>query len=566
MAAKQKSDKKFNDKEKIRQADLSSLARDIIENVGVGIYIVQHGKFVYVSDLYQKITGYTDKELIDTYSLNNIYDDDKEKVREQAIKCLKGERSGPYEYRFVTKNKDIIWVLEAVSSIEYRGERAALGSFIDITERKNMEQKLRRDEQLFKALTDQSSDIIAIINQDGIITYENKAIEEVLGLKACDRVGCGGFDNIHPDDMNFVLGEFNRLFQNVDAPPSRSEVRLRNKDGNWVVFETVAGNLSNNDVVEALIINLRDITERKMAEESLRESEEKYRTILENIEDGYYEVDLSGNFTFFNDSVCRIHGYSKEELMGMNYRQYTDKECSEKLFKTFNEVYKTGNPTKGFGWEIIRKDGTKRYIEVSVSLKKDSAGNPKGFRGISRDITERKQIEQQLNHMATHDSLTGLPNRMLFMDRLEVAIAQSKRNKNKLAVMMLDIDNFKDINDTLGHMVGDQLLKEVGNRLTCILRQNDTVARLGGDEFIVLLSDLGKIEYADRIANIILKSLRKPFFLVDNTINSHVSIGVAVYPDDCEDVESLLKKSDMAMYAVKTQGRNSYKFFSNLSI
>lgn len=565
MAVKQKSNIKSDNKEKIRQADLSLLAKDIIKNVGVGIYIVQHGNFVYVSDLYQKITGYADKELIGTYSLNNIYPDDKEKVREQAIKCLKGERSGPYEYRFVTKNKEIIWVLEAVTSIEYKGERAALGSFIDITEHKMMEQKLRREEQLFKALTDQSSDVIAIVNQEGIITYENRAIEEVLGFKACDRVGCRGFDNIHPDDMNFVMGEFKRLFQDINASASRSEVRLRNKEGNWIVFETVAGNLSYNNVVEAVIINLRDITERKMAEESLRESEEKYRTILENIEDGYYEVDLSGNFTFFNDSVCQLHGYSKEELMGMNYRKYTDKEYSKKLFQTFNEVYKTGKPARGFGWQIIRKDGTKRYIEVSVSIKTDSAGNPKGFRGISRDITERKQIEQQLNHMATHDSLTGLPNRMLFMDRLQVAIAQSRRSKNRLAVMMLDIDNFKDINDTLGHMVGDQLLKEVGTRLTGILRQNDTVARLGGDEFIILLSDLGKIEYAEGIAKVILKSLRKPFILVDNTINSHASIGIAVYPDDCEDVDSLLKKSDMAMYAVKTKGRNNYMFFSSVS-
>jgi len=384
MAAKQKSGKKSDNNTEIRQEDMSLLAKDIIANVGVGIYIVQHGKFVYVSDLYQKITGYTDKELIDTYSLNNIYPDDKEKVREQAIRCLKGERSGPYEYRFVTKNDEIIWVLEAVASIEYRGERVALGSFIDITERKNMEQKLQREEQLFKALTDQSSDIIAIVNREGLITYENKAIEEVLGFKTNERLGCRGFDNIHPDDMSFVAGEFERLFQDVNAPVSRSEVRLRDKNGNWTFFESVASNLSNNNVVEALIINLRD-------------------------------------------------------------------------------------------------------------------------------ITERKQIEQQLNHLATHDSLTGLPNRMLFMDRLQIALAQSNRNQNKLAVIMLDLDNFKDINDTLGHMVGDKLLQEVGCRLTGILRQNDTVARLGGDEFVILLSDLGKIEYAAGVAKVILKSFRKPF-------------------------------------------------------
>ncbi|MGA2526804.1 MAG: HD domain-containing phosphohydrolase [Smithellaceae bacterium] len=135
---------------------------------------------------------------------------------------------------------------------------------------------------------------------------------------------------------------------------------------------------------------------QKQAEESLRVSEEKYRTILENIEDGYYEVDLNGNFTFFNASMCRILGYPQEEMMGMNNRQFTDKENAKKLFKTFNEVYKTGEPAKEFDWQIIRKDGTERYIEVSVSLQKNSSGKPIGFRGISRDITERKQSFERM--------------------------------------------------------------------------------------------------------------------------------------------------------------------------
>jgi diguanylate cyclase (GGDEF)-like protein len=166
--------------------------------------------------------------------------------------------------------------------------------------------------------------------------------------------------------------------------------------------------------------------------------------------------------------------------------------------------------------------------------------------------------------MATHDALTGLPNRMLFMDRLQVALAQSKRNKNKLAVMMLDLDHFKDVNDNLGHMVGDKLLKEIGDRLTGILRHNDTVARLGGDEFVILLSDLEKMEYAAGVAKVISKSLQKPFLLADQEIISNASIGIALYPDDGDDVESLLKKSDMAMYSVKTRGRNSYQFFTNI--
>jgi diguanylate cyclase (GGDEF)-like protein/PAS domain S-box-containing protein len=317
--------------------------------------------------------------------------------------------------------------------------------------------------------------------------------------------------------------------------------------------------------VEAVMITLRDITERKRAEESLRFSEEKYRTILENIQEGYFEVDLAGNLTFYNDPVCEIMGYTREELMSMNYKKYTGNEMAVKVYQAFNKVYLSGNSTKEIDWQIIRKDGARRYIEASVSLQKDFSGHPKGFKGIIRDITERKEMDQKLNHLATHDALTGLPNRILFMDRLQVALVQSRRNRNKLAVMMLDLDHFKDVNDTLGHLAGDKLLQEVGNRLTDILRHNDTVARLGGDEFVVLLSDLERMEYAAGVAKVILKAFGKPFLLADHEITPNVSIGIAFFPDDCDDVESLLQKSDMAMYSVKTHGRNSYKFYSHIA-
>jgi PAS domain S-box-containing protein len=158
----------------------------------------------------------------------------------------------------------------------------------------------------------------------------------------------------------------------------------------------VGSNLFHNNVIEAVIVNYRDITERKRVEEEMHQSEEKHRTILKNIEDGYYEVDLNGNFTFFNDSMCRILGYSHEEMIGMNNRQFTDQGNAKKLFQAFNKVYKTGEPTKEFDWQIIRKDGTPICIEVSVSLQNNSSGKPIGFRGIARDITERKQAEETL--------------------------------------------------------------------------------------------------------------------------------------------------------------------------
>jgi diguanylate cyclase (GGDEF)-like protein/PAS domain S-box-containing protein len=571
MAAKAKLISKPDEKNHSQKNNLSYLAKAIISKAGVGIYVVQHGKFVYVSQLYQKLTGYSEAELIGTYSLGNIYPDDREMVREEAIKCLKEERFEPYEYRFINKKDEVMWVLETITPIVYKEERATLGSFMDITGRKKVEEKLRHEEQRFRALAEQSSDIIVLVNREGIITYENPAVERYLGLKAEERIGVSIFERIHPDDLKLSIDTFNTLSRDINAPDPHFEIRLRNRNGSWHTFELVGSKMIHENVVEYVILNLRDITERKQAEsqreaalEALRQSEEKYRSILETIQEGYFEVDFAGNFTFFNDSLYRNLGYSKEELMGMNNRQYTDKEHSKKLFQTFNKVYNTGEPTERFDWQIIRKDGTKRYVESSVSLQKDSSGKPAGFRGIVRDVTERKQIEQQLNHIATHDTLTGLPNRMLFIDRLGVALAQSKRNRHKLAVMMLDLDNFKNVNDTLGHMVGDQLLKEVGYRLSGLLRQNDTVARLGGDEFIVLLSDLERMEDVIRVAEIILKAFKQLFVCGNHKLTSSTSIGIAVYPDDGNDIDSLLKNSDMAMYFVKMHGRNNYKFFADI--
>jgi len=293
--------------------------------------------------------------------------------------------------------------LETITPIVYKDDRATLGSFMDITERKKAEEKLRYEEERFRAIANNSSDIIAILNQEGIITYENPAVERYLGLKAEERIGVSIFERIHPDDLKLSIDTFNTLSRDINAPDPHFEIRLRNRNGSWHTFELVGSKMIHENVVEYVILNLRDITERKQAEsqreaalEALRQSEEKYRSILETIQEGYFEVDFAGNFTFFNDSLCRNLGYSKEELMGMNNRQYTDKEHSKKLFQAFNKVYNTGEPTEGFDWQIIRKDGTKRSIEASVSLQKDSSGKPTGFRGIARDVTERKQAEEKL--------------------------------------------------------------------------------------------------------------------------------------------------------------------------
>ena len=385
-----------SEKNNSQQNDLSHLADAIIATAGVGIYILRHGKFVYVSHLYQNLTGYSETELIGTYYLGNVYPDDRKMVREEAIKRLKAERFEPYEYRLVNKKDEVMWVLEMITPIVYREQRATLGSFMDITERKKMEEKLRQEERKFRALAEQSSDIIVLVNRKGIITYENGVTERMLGFKSEEIIGAGLFDLVHPDDLTFIIDLATSLARDKNVPALQSEVRLRHRNGSWRMFEVTGSSIINNTRIEGGIVNLHYIAKHKQMEKALHQSEEKYRTILENIQEGYFEVDLAGNLTFFNDSMCRLYGYSREELAGMNYQQFTNKETSKILFQMFNKIYNTGEPTKGFDWQIIRKDGTERYIEASASLQKYLPDKPIGFRGLIRDITESKRTERIL--------------------------------------------------------------------------------------------------------------------------------------------------------------------------
>jgi diguanylate cyclase (GGDEF)-like protein len=249
-------------------------------------------------------------------------------------------------------------------------------------------------------------------------------------------------------------------------------------------------------------------------------------------------------------------------MNGMNDRQYTDKESAEKLFKLAVKVSQTGRPEKGTAFEIIRKDGFKRHVEISVSLIKDVSGTPFGFRGIVRDIDDRKKAEATILHMAYHDALTGLPNRLLFNDRMNVSMSAAQRNNKRFAVMMLDLDKFKHINDSMGHSIGDQLLQSVGNRLRGRLRKSDTVARMGGDEFMLLLPEINQREDAEIIAKKIVDSFQRPFILGNNDLKVTTSIGIAVYPDDGADFDTLKKSADIAMYKAKEKGRNNFQCFA----
>jgi PAS domain S-box-containing protein len=261
---------------------------------------------------------------------------------------------------------------------------------------KRAEEALQEIEERFRLAFENANIGMCLVDLQGRLTKVNHQMCEIFGYSQEELEGMTVNDIAHPEDLN-ISTTFIQRATSGKIEYTHFEKRYLHKDGH-IVWGAVSSSLVRDPqgVPQYFISHVQDITERKRAEEALRQSEEKYRTILENIEDGYFEADIAGNFTFFNNSVCRMLGYSKDEMMGMNNRQYTDKGNAKKLYQAFNKVYRTGEPTKGFDWEIIRKDGTKRYIETSVSLIKNISGQPIGFRGIVRDITERKQAEEGL--------------------------------------------------------------------------------------------------------------------------------------------------------------------------
>jgi two-component system cell cycle sensor histidine kinase/response regulator CckA len=267
----------------------------------------------------------------------------------------------------------------------------------DITDRKRAEEALRQSEERYRTIIENIQDGYLEVDLAGNFTFVNDAECVNLGYTKEELAGMNNRQYADEENQKKMFQAFSRVYK-TGEPIKELDLEVVRKDGTKA-FNEISVSLIRD--FEGKPIGFRgisrDVTERKRGEEALRQSEEKYRTILESIKDGYYEVDLAGNFTFFNDSMCRILGYPKEELMSMNNRQYADKEVARKVFQAFNRVYTTGEPGKEFDWEIVRKDGTKRYIEISVSLRKDASGKPVGFRGIVRDITDRKRIEEQLS-------------------------------------------------------------------------------------------------------------------------------------------------------------------------
>ena len=305
----------------------------------------------------------------------------------------------------------------------------------------------------------------------------------------------------------------------------------------------------------------RLVEEKRRAEEALRESEARYRAIVEDQTELICRFLPDGALTFVNEACCRYFGKKREELIGHTFMPFIPDEDQEIVRKQLTSL-SPENPVVTYEHRVVAPNEEIRWQQRSDRAIFDEQGRIIEFQSVARDITERVRAEEQLAYMATHDTVTGLPNRAMFNERLTLELAHAHRNQQKPAVMLLDLDHFKDVNDTLGHSVGDQLLQAVGERLTSLLRKSDTVARMGGDEFMLILPEIAREEDAAKIAHKILGAFREPFVFDGDELHITTSIGIALYPDDGEDADTLMKNADIAMYRAKEQGRNNYQRYS----
>jgi diguanylate cyclase (GGDEF)-like protein/PAS domain S-box-containing protein len=429
----------------------------------------------------------------------------------------------------------------------------------------NLRQKedLIKKEKRFRALIEQSSDGIALVGPDASIVYASPSTERILGYSADEMVAFKTFDLIHPDDQHAAAQGMASLL----TRPGSSQVscrRLRRKDGSWRWLESTATNLLREPTVRAIVINYRDVTERRLADEALKESEERFRSIQESALDAIITMSPEGLITSWNPQAETTFGWPSDEVVGRPLAgtiippRYRDAHASG--LKHFLATGQGEVINKRVEMTALDRDGREFPVELAVvPLYRDDAVS---FCAFIRDIRERKKAEETIRHLAYHDVLTGLPNRVLFEERLRIELARARRSRQKVAVMCLDLDRFKIVNDTVGHTGGDQLLQEVAQEFTECIREIDTVARVGGDEFTFLLPGIERAEDAAVVAERVLNSIRHPRRIAGQEFRVTTSIGITIFPRDGEDAETLLRNADTAMYRAKERGRDNFQVYT----
>jgi diguanylate cyclase (GGDEF)-like protein/PAS domain S-box-containing protein len=446
-----------------------------------------------------------------------------------------------------------------------QGEDMGWGRLVvlrDVTGLKQVEKALRRSEEQYRFVTENVSDTIWQLDSEMRFVFVNIPAgvgANIHGYSREDLIGTTLFSLLTPEGIEKVTKRYAESMEKEArgerSGVSRYELRMRCKDGRYIWVETdVTPYRDENGAIIGYVGMTRDVSRRREAEDAIR----KLSTIVEQSPVSIIIIDREGIIEYVNPSFLAQTGYTPEEVLGKNPRMLSGSGQTEEFFAELRRCIQEGSVWRG-ELHSRKKSGALFWESVSISPIRNERDEITHFAAIMEDISEKKGLIEQLRQLAHHDALTGLPNRTLFSDRLNQALALAARDRYHVGLLYLDLDGFKEINDIHGHEAGDDVLRIVADRLTSCLRMSDTVARMGGDEFTIILATLSQRKDAAQVAEHILDVLSRPFTLPDgSSTRLGVSIGISAFPDDADNAENLLNCADAAMYRAKRNGKNTY--------
>ena len=526
---------------------------------------------VYFSPRWKEMLGYSDNELkheLTTWK-ERVHSDDLE----SALKGLQENIDGKTDYyegihRLKHKDGSWVWILDRGKAIFDKDSKAVrmIGTHTDITKQKNMELAFFEQQKEFKAIYDGSKDGIALLDEKSNFLQVNPAYIKMTGMSEEELLATSCIALSAPEDVERSIEVVGIVLKTGYI--KNYEKRCHVKDGTYIDVNMSISLLENPT---RLLISVRDVTQQKKTEIDLAIQYNLLQTIVDTVPVRIFWKDIEGiylgaNKLFLADAQLN----SLDDIIGKNDYDMPWGSTEAQLYRDDDLIVMNNDiPKISFEETQTDDDGNQIILLTSKIPLKDEKENIIGVLGSYADITKQRNIEKELiiqkdalSYQANHDELTGLANRTLFNDRLRLAIEKANRNKHLVALLFIDLDHFKEINDSLGHDVGDLVLQEVTNRFNNVIRNDDSVARLGGDEFTVILEDLKNAQDASLAAQKILKSLSEPFILQNNKLYISSSIGISIYPDNGISVQNLLKFADSAMYKAKDEGRNNFQYYS----
>lgn len=433
------------------------------------------------------------------------------------------------------------------------------------------------DFSVFKEFLDTLPEIVFEIDCEGHFTYYNKSVLAITGYSDSDLTGSiTNLDLLAPGDRERAFTNMKGLLKGESI--RGGEYKLRKKDGEYLDVAIHSSAVFKDGVPTGIRGIIIDITEKKRMERQyletnhelaqsrqlLQQNQENYRMLFDMTKDPIYTMDLDMTISSANKSFYRFTGRSPSDVIGIKIDEIHALTIKEMEWPLILADMEKNLEDLEFENIVEHSDGKIYYFTVSLSPILDRDRKMTGVMVTSHDVTKLRQNEEAIRHLAYHDLLTGLPNRLMLEKRIDEVISLSSRNEQKFGILFLDLDNFKKVNDTLGHQIGDELLIEVGKKLHSGVRKYDIIARIGGDEFVIVLLDIKKPRNIGRFAERLIKLFDEPFIIKGHTIYVSPSIGISVYPNDGESTVDLMQNVDTAMYNAKYNGKNNYQFFNNI--